>query len=90
LSAEAAEWKGAQVKMIHHSNFDSYDTRRFSWVPAMGTIPGDNPDLTPQDCGEPAVACMGRMMANALFDAVGVRHKQLPLTAECVKAALAG
>jgi CO/xanthine dehydrogenase Mo-binding subunit len=38
--------------------------------------------------GEPAVICMGAVIANAIYDATGVRMLQLPMTPERVKQAL--
>jgi len=84
-ATQAIRFKGGAIS---HSNSDSYEIPRFSWVPVIETIPV-NPELPPQGGGEPSVTCMGGMMANALFDAVGVKLKQLPLTAERVKAGLA-
>ena len=69
-------------------NFDTYDLPRFSWVPRIETVLLDSPDLPAQGGGEPAIITMGAVVANAVFDAVGARVFQLPLTPERVKAAL--
>jgi len=50
----------------------------------------DNPDLAPQGCGEPTITGVAPMIANALFDATGVRIVRLPLTPARVKAAMGG
>ena len=71
---------------IKDRNFDSYEITRFSWVPEIETVLVDNPDLAPQGCGEPTITCVAPMIANALFDATGVRICRLPLTPELVKA----
>lgn len=70
-------------------NFDSYEIPRFSWVPQIEVLLLDNPELPPQGCGEPAITCMGAALANAVFDAVGARLFQLPMTPARVKSALA-
>lgn len=75
---------------IKDRNFDSYEITRFSWVPEIETVLVDNPDLAPQGCGEPTITCVAPMIANALFDATGVRIFRLPLTPERVKAGMAG
>jgi CO/xanthine dehydrogenase Mo-binding subunit len=61
-------------------NFDSYQLPRFSWLPTIQTIIIDNPDLPAQGCGEPAITTMGSVVANAIYDAVGARLLQLPMT----------
>jgi isoquinoline 1-oxidoreductase len=42
----------------------------------------------PQGGGEPAIICMGGVLANAIFDACGARLYQLPMTPERVLEAL--
>lgn len=67
----------------------SYEIPRFSWMPRkIETVLISNDDLAPQGGGEPAIVPMGAAIANAIFDAVGVRMYRLPLTPERVKAAL--
>jgi nicotinate dehydrogenase subunit B len=61
-------------------NFDTYQVPRFSWVPRIETVLIDNPELAAQSCGEPPIITMGAVIANAIFDAVGVRLRQLPMT----------
>jgi len=34
----------------------------------------------PQGGGEPAIICMGGVIANAIFDATGARLYQMPMT----------
>jgi len=46
---------------------------------------GDSP---PQGGGEPAIVCMGAVIANAVYDAIGVRLFQLPMTPERIKEAM--
>jgi len=84
---EEIHFDGGDIK---DRNFDSYDLTRFSWVPRVETVLVDNPGLAPQGCGEPAITGVAPMIANALFDATGVRIFRLPLTPDRVKAALAG
>ncbi len=47
----------------------------------------DNPELAPQGCGEPAITCVGVLIANALSDTV-VRLSELSLLPERVQAGL--
>jgi isoquinoline 1-oxidoreductase len=74
---------------IGDRNFDSYHVPRFSWVPAIETVIVPNDELAPQGGGEPAIVPMGGAIANAVFDATGVRFYRLPLTPERVRAGLA-
>jgi xanthine dehydrogenase molybdenum-binding subunit len=43
--------------------------------------------LEPQGGGEPAICPIGGAVANALFDLIGVRVHQMPLTPERIAAA---
>jgi CO/xanthine dehydrogenase Mo-binding subunit len=70
-------------------NFDSYEVPRFSWLPRIETVLVKNDALTPQGGGEPPIVPMGAAIANAVFDATGVRLFPLPLTPARVKAGIA-
>ncbi|RPH92241.1 MAG: xanthine dehydrogenase family protein molybdopterin-binding subunit [Calditrichaeota bacterium] len=70
---------------IHEQNFDTYEIPRFSWLPKIETVIIDAKNDNPQGGGEPAIITMGAVIANAVFDAVGTRMMQLPLTAESIK-----
>jgi CO/xanthine dehydrogenase Mo-binding subunit len=52
------------------------------------TILIDSADPEPHGGGEPAIITMGAVIANAIFDAIGVRLFELPMTPARVKAAL--
>jgi len=69
-------------------NFDTYEIPRFSWMPKIETILTGNPETPPSGCGEPPVTTMGAVIANAIYDATGVRMLQLPMTPARVLAAL--
>jgi CO/xanthine dehydrogenase Mo-binding subunit len=49
----------------------------------------DRPDMAPQGAGEPSHRTVPAAVANAIFDATGVRIRRVPLNPERVKAALA-
>jgi len=68
-------------------NFDTYSIPRFSWTPEIETvlIEADSP---PEGGGEPPIVCVGAVLANAVFDAAGVRLYQLPMTPERILAAM--
>jgi nicotinate dehydrogenase subunit B len=73
---------------VHNQNFDFYELPRFSWVPEIETVILDKPDQPSQGGGEPAIICMGGVIANAIFDATGARLFQLPMTTERIREAL--
>ncbi|MGD0500646.1 MAG: molybdopterin cofactor-binding domain-containing protein [Bryobacteraceae bacterium] len=84
---EEIHFKGGE---IHERDFDTYNIPRFSWVPKIETFLMDNPSTPPAGCGEPPAITVGALIANAIFDAVGVRLFQLPMTPERVRAAIQG
>src|SRR3989337_2699438 len=69
---------------ILDDGFATYQLPRFSWVPAIETVLVSNDGLSPQGGGEPAIVNMGAVVANAVFDATGVRIHRLPMTPERV------
>jgi CO/xanthine dehydrogenase Mo-binding subunit len=69
-------------------NFDTYELPRFSWLPRIETILIDNPETPASGCGEPPIVNMGAVIANAIYDAVGARLRQLPMTPARIQEAL--
>jgi CO/xanthine dehydrogenase Mo-binding subunit len=49
----------------------------------------DRPEIAPSGAGEPSTRTVPAAIANAIFDATGVRFRRVPITPERVKAALA-
>jgi nicotinate dehydrogenase subunit B len=82
---EELNFKGGEIL---DKNFDTYALPRFSMVPRIETILISNDELSPQGGGEPAIVPMAAVIANAVFDATGVRMYRLPMTAARVKAAI--
>lgn len=80
---EEVRFQGGRVAT---ANFDTYALPRFSWVPRIETVLVPNDGLAPQGGGEPAIICMGAVVANAIFDATGARMLRLPMTPERVLA----
>lgn len=73
---------------VRARNFDSYTIPRFSWLPKIEIVLVDHPDMQTLGGGEPPIIAMGAALANAIFDAVGARVRQLPITPERVRAAI--
>jgi len=82
---EEIRFKGGRIL---DENFDTYEIPRFSWRPKIETVLVDNPEMPPQGCGEPAITSMGGVVANAVYDAIGVRLFVLPMTPARLKEAL--
>ena len=68
----------------------SYPILKFPEMPAIDVILIDRPDQPLLGAGEAATAPVAAVVANAVFDATGVRLRTVPFTPERVKAALAG
>jgi nicotinate dehydrogenase subunit B len=85
--AEEVHFKNGKVL---DTNFDTYQLPRFSWLPKIETVILESPDLAAQGGGEPAIVPVGAVLANAVFDAVGARVRQLPMTPARVLAAMKG
>ena len=73
---------------IFDLNFDTYEIPRFSGLPEIDAVLIDNKDTPPQGGGEPAIVCMGAVIANAIYDAVGARLYQLPMSPERIRQAI--
>jgi isoquinoline 1-oxidoreductase len=84
--SEEVRFKGGRILDL---NFDTYELPRFSWVPKIETVLLETDHSRPLGGGEPAIVCMGGVIANALYDATGARVLQLPMTPRRVKKALA-
>ncbi len=69
-------------------NFGTYEIPRFSWLPKIETVLIENPGLPSLGCGEPPIITMGGVIANAIYDAAGIRLRQLPMTPARVLEAL--
>ena len=83
---EDVRFKGGRIL---ERNFDTYEIPHFSWVPKIETMILDLKDEPAQGGGEPAIIVMGGVIANAIFDAAGIRVFQLPMSPERVRQALA-
>jgi len=83
--AEDIHFKGGEIFDL---NFDTYEIPRFSWLPKIETVVIEDRTAAPQGGGEPAIICMGGVVANAIFDAIGIRVFQLPMTLARIRQAL--
>jgi nicotinate dehydrogenase subunit B len=83
--AEDISFDGGKIRT---RNFDTYEITKFSWTPEIEVIILDAQDSPAHGGGEPAVICMGGVIANAIFDATGARVYQLPMTPERILQAI--
>ena len=67
----------------------TYPILRFKDAPAVATTIVQRPDLVPTGSGEPLQAPVAAAIANAFFDATGVRLREAPMTPGRVRAVLA-
>jgi nicotinate dehydrogenase subunit B len=82
---EDIQFKGGDILT---KNFDTYIMPRFSQLPEIDAFLVKNDELPPKGGGEPAIVPVGGAIANAIFDAIGVRVFQMPMTAERISKAL--
>ena len=83
---EEIHFKGGRIIDL---GFGTYELPRFSWTPEIETVLIEADDSPSKGGGEPAIICVGGLIANAIYDATGARVFQLPMTSERVKEALA-
>jgi isoquinoline 1-oxidoreductase len=83
--SEEIHFRGGEVLDV---NFDTYRITRFSSTPEIETVLVGGQGSPPYGGGEPAIVCMGAVVANAVFDATGARLFQLPMTPERILAAM--
>jgi len=82
---EGLRFEGGKILDV---NFDSYELPRFSTLPRIETVLINSVDPEPHGGGEPAIITMGAVIANAIYNAVGARLFELPMTPDRVKAAI--
>jgi nicotinate dehydrogenase subunit B len=82
--SEDISFKGSR---LFTTNFNNYKVPRFSWLPEIDAFLVKNDALASQGGGEPAIAPVGGAVANAIFDATGVRVFQMPMTPERILSA---
>jgi nicotinate dehydrogenase subunit B len=70
-------------------DWESYPILKFSEVPEIDVILINRPDLPAVGAGEPSMVTTAPAVANAIFDATGIRLRQIPFTPAKVKAAIA-
>jgi nicotinate dehydrogenase subunit B len=76
-------------RRITSTNWSSYHSLPLGIeVPTIDCVLINRADVSAAGAGETAITVVAAAMGNAIFDATGVRLRQVPFTAERVKAAL--
>ena len=84
---QATSWALLEAAAPAHAGWEDYPILRFSEVPAVDVVlmPSEAPSV---GAGEAAQGPTAAAIANALFDALAVRVRDLPLTPERIVAAM--
>ena len=69
-------------------DWHSYPILRFPDIPTVEVVLINHPDQPAFGAGEPSTLTVAPVIANAIYDATGARVRDIPLTAERVKAVL--
>jgi CO/xanthine dehydrogenase Mo-binding subunit len=69
-------------------DWNSYPVIRFEQIPDVEIVLIDRPEMQPLGGGEPSIVPVTAAIANAIFDATGVRLRQVPFTPQRVLSAL--
>jgi nicotinate dehydrogenase subunit B len=65
---------------IKSVDWDTYPILKFSEVPEVEVVLINRPDLPALGAGEPSTCTTAAAVANAIFDATGIRIRQVPFT----------
>jgi nicotinate dehydrogenase subunit B len=69
-------------------DWDTYPILKFSEVPEVEVVLVDRPEERPVGAGEPATITTAAAVANAIYDATGVRIRQVPFRPERIRNAV--
>jgi CO/xanthine dehydrogenase Mo-binding subunit len=100
LTIEGNVTQGLSRTLFEEVRFDRSSVTSVDWVSypilemkdapaAIEVVLVNRPDVAPTGAGEPTIRAVPAAVANAFFDATGIRMRRAPLTPERVRAALA-
>jgi nicotinate dehydrogenase subunit B len=75
-------------KRVTSVDWETYPILTFSEVPEVEIVLINRPDQPAVGAGEPSTVTTAAAVANAIFDATGVRLRQIPFTPERIKTAM--
>jgi nicotinate dehydrogenase subunit B len=73
---------------IRSIDWDTYPILKFSEVPPVDIVLINRPEEPALGAGEPSTVTTAAALANAIFDASGIRLRQVPFTPEKIRRAL--
>jgi len=73
---------------VQSLDWSTYPIIRFSEIPDVEIVLINQPEMQPLGAGEASSIATGAAIANAIFDAIGVRLREVPFTPERVLSAL--
>jgi CO/xanthine dehydrogenase Mo-binding subunit len=82
---EEVQFDASGVKNL---NWASYPIITFQDAPEVDVVLINRPEMQPLGGGEPSIVPVPAAIANAVFDAIGVRLREIPFTPERVLSAL--
>jgi CO/xanthine dehydrogenase Mo-binding subunit len=85
---EEVTWDDQKITSIDWNTYKSLYVG--SNTPVIESVLIDHPESEAMGAGETAITIVAAAVGNAIFDATGVRIREIPFTPERVKAALAG
>jgi nicotinate dehydrogenase subunit B len=78
---EEVRFDGSGIKSL---DWASYPIITFKDIPEVEIVLINHPEMPPLGGGEPSIAPVPAAIANALFDAIGVRLREIPMTPQRV------
>ena len=95
---EEVTWDGEKITSVDWATYRSLFLSDWnhpendvgSQIPMIETVLINRPDAEAMGAGETAITIVAAAVGNAIFDATGVRVREVPFTPERVKAALSG
>jgi len=82
---EEVQFDATSVKSL---DWKSYPIISFQNIPSIEIVLINRPEMEAFGAGEPSIVPVPAAIANAVFDATGVRFREVPLTPERVLSAL--
>ncbi len=82
---EIVEFDASGVKNL---DWESYPIITYQDIPDIDVVLINRPEMPALGGGEPSIVGVPAAIANAIFDAVGIRLREVPFTPERVMAAL--
>jgi len=82
---EEVQWKGSDIQSV---DWNTYPILRINEAPKVHATLIDQPGTPAWGAGEQTPTTIPAAIANAVFDAIGVRMRTIPFTPQAVKTAL--